>query len=439
MRYRVLALMGALAVVIAVVLLVSGREAGSAQPASAAALHEEAIVVDGHVHITNRVYWTGFDPWEAQETGLWDYARAKEGGLDVVVAQVYLEDLFNNYNYVVKQAVRLIETFYRVLEANPDKMELALTSADVRRIVGSGKMAVILALEGGFDMEGDLDVLRLFHRLGVRLVQFSNHNTTSAFADAGLDETQWGGITEHGRTVVREMNRLGIVIDVSHSSDAAQLQTIEASAAPVVASHHGLRDFSSDASRNLSDEVLTAMAAKGGLIGLHSNSDYLSKTYYREWSRGSPSRMNAPGMNQYGNRIQPPPVLREPLRDYGAYIAGLDAGKREQWTNSNSQPWRERQQTIIDTGAPLATVEDWVDHVDYVTELVGEDHVGIGLDMLSGGSAIRGFDATSYPRFTESMVARGYSPEKVRKVLGENWLRLFDNAKVTTGTPSARR
>ena len=235
---------------------------------STTALHDDAIVVDGHVHITNRVYWEGIDPWEAQATGLWDYARAEQGGLDVVIEHVYLEDPYNNYNYAVKQAVRLVETFYRVLEANPERMELALGGADIRRIVGNGKTAVILALEGGFDMEGDLDVLRLFYRLGVRLVQFSNHDTTSAFADAGLDDQVWDGITDHGRAVIAEMNRLGVLIDVSHASDAAQLQIIEASAAPVVASHHGLRHFS-DSPRTLSDAVLEAMAAKGGLVGIH--------------------------------------------------------------------------------------------------------------------------------------------------------------------------
>ena len=175
-----------LGVVLAAGLLLTGRYFLEAQ--STAALHDDAIVVDGHVHITNRVYWEGIDPWEAQTTGLWDYARAKEGGLDVVIEQVYIEDPYNNYNYAVKQAVRLVETFYRVLEANPERMELALSGADVRRIVEGGKTAVILALEGGFDMEGDLDVLRLFHRLGVRLVQFTNHNTTNAFVDAGLGD-----------------------------------------------------------------------------------------------------------------------------------------------------------------------------------------------------------------------------------------------------------
>ena len=423
-----------LGVVLVAGLLLTGRYFLGAQ--STAALHDDAIVVDGHVHITNRVYWEGIDPWEVQTTGLWDYARAKQGGLDVVIAQVYIEDPYNTYNYAVKQAVRLVETFYRVLEANPERMELAFSGADVRRIVEGGKTAVILALEGGFDMEGDLDVLRLFHRLGVRLVQFTNHNTTNAFVDAGLDDQAWGGITDHGHTVVREMNRLGIMIDISHASDAAQLAIIEASAAPVVASHHGLRPFS-DSPRTLSDTVLTAMAAKGGLVGIHSSTGLLNQEFL-DWSGAQSS------LPPTADRILPPPpvewiqdLFRPPSGDYGKYIAALDAEMRENWTRERGSrggtgfgaPWRERQQKTVDLGGPLATEEDWATHVDYAVNLVGEDYIGIGMDMMSGGSNIRDFDATSYPRLTGALVDRGYTPERIRKILGENWLRVLDAAK----------
>src|SRR5438874_2284648 len=128
-------------------------QAPDPQSLAAAKLHEQAIVVDGHVHITSRVFHEGIDPWESQDTGLFDYARAKQGGLKVVIHALYLEDPYNRYNYTIKHACRLIEIFYRIIEANQDKMELALCSADVRRILASGKMAQVLGLEGGFDME----------------------------------------------------------------------------------------------------------------------------------------------------------------------------------------------------------------------------------------------------------------------------------------------
>ena len=277
-----------LSVVLAAALLVpSGREGALAQRSSAAALLNDAIVVDGHEHTINRVYWEDIDPWKAQTTGIWDYARAKQGGVDVVIEHLRLETPYTSYNYAVKHYARLIETFYRVLEANRDKMELALSAADVRRIVDSGRLAVILGFEGGFDMEGDLDVLRLFYRLGVRVMQISSHNTTNAFADAGRGERQWGGLNDHGRAVVREMNRLGILIDIAHASDETQLQVIEASAAPVVGSHFGLRRFSKNP-RTLSDEALKALAAKGGVVGIHSSGSYMSQAYNEQRRKSLP-------------------------------------------------------------------------------------------------------------------------------------------------------
>jgi membrane dipeptidase len=137
-------------------------------------------------------------------------------------------------------------------------------------------MAQILGLEGGFDMDGDLDVLRLFYRLGVRMIQFVNHRTTNAFADSYEDVQKWRGINAHGRKVIREMNRLGILIDISHATEATQLQVIEASEAPVVASHVGMRQFSNHP-QNLSDEVLKNLAAKGGMIGIHGHGSLLKQ------------------------------------------------------------------------------------------------------------------------------------------------------------------
>ncbi len=394
-------------------------------------LHEEAIVVDGHVHIVTPVFHQGIDPWKVQETGLFDYARAKQGGLDVVVHTVYIEDPYNNYNYAVKQACRLIETFYRVLDANADKMELALTSADVRRIVGKVKMAAILALEGGFDTEGDLDVLRLFHRLGVRMIQPLSHNTTNAFIDAKLGMKKWGGLTEQGRKIVAEMNRLGIMIDLSHATDEAKMQIIEASRAPVVGSHHGLQHFV-DHPRTLSDQVLRAMAAKGGLMGMHSSTTQIGREY-SEWQR-SQSSDNAPPPLRH--LIQDYTFFRKPYEDFGAYIGALDAEMHDRWVRDRDQrdgtaygiPWRERHKRAIDAGAPLPTVDDWADQVDYAVEMVGDRHIGIGLDLMSGPNLLD-FDATSYPRLTESLVKKGYSEQRIKRILGENWLRLLDAAK----------
>ena len=255
--------------VLFLVLFIFGTSCGQreppVEPSTGSRLHDELIVVDGHVHMTNSVFHQGIDPWKPQSIGTFDYARAKQGGLDVAIEHLYIEDAYNKYNYTVKQACRLIETFYRILEANKDKMGLALTSQDVRGIVAQGKMAVVLALEGGFDMEGDLDVLRVFHRLGIRMVQFTNHDTTNALVDSSFLE-KWDGISQQGRAVIREMNRLGIVIDISHASEKAKGEIIEASQAPVVTSHNGLQHFSS-CPGNITDETLQAWQPKAGSSG----------------------------------------------------------------------------------------------------------------------------------------------------------------------------
>jgi len=202
--------------------------------ALAAAQAPVPILADGHVHITDRVYFEGIDPWKQQPIGDWDYARAHAGGVNSVIESVAPYG-YNTYNTTVKHTGRLIETFHRTIEAHRDKMELALTSADVRRITASGKVAVVLGIEAGFDQEGDIDILRLWYRLGVRVVQFASQVTT-AFADSSVrGGAKWGGINDRGRQLIAEMNRLGMLIDITHATEDAQRQIIERSLATLAA------------------------------------------------------------------------------------------------------------------------------------------------------------------------------------------------------------
>ena len=405
-------------------------------------------MVDGHVHITELEYHLGIDPWKKQETGLFDYARAKEGGLDVVVHAVYIIDGYNMYNYGVKQALRLIETFYRTLEANTDKMELALTAADVRRIVASGKMAAILAIEGNPDMEGDLDVLRMWHRLGIRMIQLTSHGSSNALIDAVSDEPIWGGISPRGYAFIREMNRLGIIVDVSHSTEAAHLQAIEASSAPVADTHGSFRGRSLPSSA----KVLQALAAKGGLLALIQSA--LDSEALDDWRarHPRPAYSGPDASGQFVSRARRSTLrlanegIRPPEDRRGEYIAALDAEIRDEKARRRTTeargdqygtPWRRLQAEDIEAGMPLPTAEAWADHAVSVINLVGEDHVGIGLDLLAR-PAMPDFTAASYPRFTEAMLAKGLSPATIKKVLGENWLRLLEQAKVPGLEPPPR-
>jgi membrane dipeptidase len=384
---------------------------GRGQPSiNAGALHDSAVVFAGHEHITNRVFTEGIDPWKAQAVGIWDYAKARQGGVDVVVENIWAEPAYQPYNVMTKQVVRLLETFYQVLDRNRDKMELASSMADVQRIVASRKMAVILGLEAGWDLDGDLQVLRFLHRMGLRMSQFTTYTGTSSYADGGSGPVVWNGINERGRDIVREMNRLGIVIDVSHASEATQRAVIEASVAPVTDSHRGLRHFMNSAG-TMSDDTLKALAKKGGVIGLHSSGAQISPTYSR-WLRGK---------EMPGNRPLAPLVMASPRDGYAEYIRGLDATVKARWVERYDKPWTEQ----VANEAPGPTLDEWVEQVDYVINLVGEDHVAMGFDQSRGGGYFRNFDATKYPDITAALVRKGYSEARIRKILGGNWMRLF--------------
>jgi membrane dipeptidase len=373
-----------------------------------------ALLVDGHVHITDRVYWEDIDPWKRQPIGDWDYARARDAGVNVVIENIAPYG-YNTYNSTVKQVGRLIETFYRVLDANRDKMELALTPADARRIVASGRLAVFLGIESGFDQEGDLDILRLWYRLGVRLIQFSSQ-VTNSYSDSSLrGEVKWNGINDRGRRLIAEMNRLGMLIDITHATEAAQKQIIEASKAPVVASHTGLRALCTNPA-NMSDEILRALAAKGGLFGIHANANVISQKYY-EWSLTHPPGTAVPDTTRAELSL-----IRSPNRDYGEYINALDTYNGGLWRQKFGTKWRDAPEAE----SLVPTPDEWAAQVEHAVRVAGPTHVGIGLDLTTGRSTLRDFDALGYPRLVQAIRSKGL-PEGV---LGQNWLRVMDAAKM---------
>ena len=373
--------------------------------------------MDGHVHITNRVYWEGIDPWQPQDTG-WDYARAKAAGVNVIIEDVAPYG-YGNFNYTPKQTLRLIETFHRVAERNADKMAIALTSADARKIAASGRLATFMGIESGFDHEGDPDVLRAIYRLGLRVVQFSTQTSFNAFADSeGGGPPTWHGINDRGRMLVDVMNELGILIDITHATADAQGQLIAASKAPVVASHFALEAVSGPG--GLSDPLLQALAAKGGLIGIHGGAGAIGKRY-KAWLAANPekaARLSAP----VNDMVRYESTLFRPARDHGEFGAKLD-GEIRQRHMAAFAPWQEDPEAA----ALVPTEDDWAAQVDHVIKTVGADHVGIGLDLVGGRSAVPK-NAGGYPGLVAAL-NRITTPANVRKICGENWLRVLDQAK----------
>jgi microsomal dipeptidase-like Zn-dependent dipeptidase len=254
-----------------------------------------SVLMDGHVHAINRVYWEKADLWQPVPDVGWDFARARAGGVNCVIDNLGTYGYWN-YNYTPKQALRLFETAHRFAEEHADKMGIALSVADARRIVASGRMAVFLGSESGWDHEGDLDVLGAFYRLGLRTIQFATQSGFNAFSDSALAMAQGGqapdhyhGINDRGRALVAEMNRLGVLIDITHGTEAVHMQLIEASRAPVVASHETIRSVSGV---GLSEQVLKALANKGGLVAIHGSAAVVSKRF-RKWMIDHPDEMAA--------------------------------------------------------------------------------------------------------------------------------------------------
>ncbi|MEI9812783.1 MAG: membrane dipeptidase [Acidobacteriota bacterium] len=390
--------------------------------ATVAVAQNVAILADGHVHVTNRVYWEGIDPWKPQPTGDWDYARAKGAGINFVIESVAPYG-YQTYNTTVKQAGRLIETALHVIDTHKDKVELALTASDVRRIAAKGKMAVMLGIEAGFDQEGDVDILRLWYRLGVRVIQFTSQNT-NAFADSGVrGGVKWHGINEKGRKLIAEMNRLGMLIDISHATEEGMLQIIEASNAPVVASHVAMRAIC-DNPGNMTDAVLKALVAKGGMVGIHSSADLISNKFY-EWSKTHPATpVNGIDRTQILYADLP---LERARNDYGEYIEGIDKELGGRWRQLYAKKWTEDPAAM----PFVPTIDQWVDHVEHVAKIAGADRVALGMDITNARSTLKGpdgrpIDSSSYQLIVTALRKRGLATPGI---LGENWLKVLDRVQ----------
>ena len=364
-------------------------------------LHRDALVFDSHVHVVNRQFYRGGDIGKRLEDGQFDLPRAREGGLDAMFFSIFVTEDYYPPRLETKQTLRLIDEAFRQLELNKDVIELALNASDVERITKSGKIAAVLDLEGGFDLDGDLGVLRNLYRLGLRSAMLPAHNWSNNFADSCCSPAKWNGLNERGRAVIREMNRLGMVINLSHASDQTMEQTIELSSDPVVATHHGLRSFN-NIPRTMSDEILKKLAAKGGLIGFHMGNEFHNVKVF-DWRTKNAGK---------------------PFWDT-TEIAKRKASMTIEEIDKHVAP----QFPMVGVAAPEELkfdMDGWIAVVDRAIQLVGEDHVMLGTDFDGGPTFPRGMrDVRDLAMITEGMLKRGYSEQRIRKFLGGNLMRVF--------------
>jgi membrane dipeptidase len=297
-------------------------------------------------------------------------------------------------------------------------MAVALSAGDARRIAASGRLAVFLGVESGFDHDGDPDVLRALYRLGLRVVQFSTQTCFNAYADSEIGGPPvWNGINGRGRELVAVMNDLGILIDITHATPQAQEQIIEASAAPVVASHISLAAV---CGAGMSDGTLRALAAKGGMVGIIGASASIGARY-RGWLTAHPERaaaLAAPVMNMVGFAS---PLSRAAL-DHGEFGTWLDGQMRTRHLAA-FRPWTDDPETVD----LVPTAADWAAQAAHAVQVAGPGHVGIGLDLVGGRSCVPQ-DASGYPGLLTAL-EQVTTADQVTKIAGENWLRVIDAAQ----------
>jgi membrane dipeptidase len=379
----------------------------------ARALHRSSLVFDGHIHAIEREFYHGGDIGQRKPDGQFDLPRARDGGIGAMFFSFYVTEDYYPGRFETKQGLRLIDECIRQIQANSQAIEIAHNATEIERIHAAGKIAAVLDVEGSFDLDGDPAVMRDFYRLGLRSMQLSAHNWQNNYADSCCAAThKWNGLNDRGRAWIREANRLGIVINVSHASDEAISQAIDVSTDPVIATHHGLRQVN-DIPRNMPDWLLQKLAAKGGVIGFQIGNEFHSRKAF-DW------------VTQHAGK---------PFWDTKAVQDRNPQERAGTLTIFDIDQIAGRGFPMLPAAIPeeiKITVDDWVAVVDRAIRLVGEDHVALGTDFDGGPPPPRGMrDVSDLPMITDALLRRGYSEERIRKFLGGNLLRVF--RRITDG------
>lgn len=376
--------------------------------AEAQRIAQSSIIIDTHIDVPMKLAMTAPDVSQATDSGDFDYPRAVAGGLNVPFMSIYTPASYEAEGKSKAAAESLIDLVEKMVANAPDKFSLATSVADVRSQFDAGLMSIPMGMENGSPIDGDLANLKHFYDRGIRYVTPA-HSLSNHISDSSYDENrQWNGLSEFGKEAIREMNRLGMMIDVSHVSDDAFWQIIEISEAPVIASHSSARYFTPGFERNMNDEMIVAMAEKGGVIQINFGSTFVNQ---ESWD--------------YGDARS---VAREQY-----HLEHPDLTENDLWENYPAI-YAEEHGPL-----PFATVDDVLDHFDHVVKLTGVDHVGIGSDYDGVGDSLpTGLkDVSSYPNLIAGLLERGYSEEDIRKILGENLLRVWDAVESYAATTSS--
>ena len=377
---------------------------GATVSAKARAIQDSAIVVDTHADTPQRFLDEGFDigSTDPRDIGHVSLEKARRGNLGAEFFSIWV-DPETNQGHFAQHTFDLIDSVYEQAARHPDQMMMAYSVADIERAHREHKLAALMGIEGGHSIENDMHLLRDYYRLGVRYMTLSWSNTNEwADSSGDIDDPKiqhHNGLTDFGMQVVREMNRLGMIVDISHVADKTFFDVIATTKAPVIASHSSARALVNHP-RNMTDDMLRAVAKNGGVVDVNFFSGFVDEEYRKAME--AQSKDQAAAIKSYVDSLK---AAGKPIN----YIE-IDRMGRE-WMAKIPRP-------------PLKSL---IDHIDHIVKVAGVDHVGLGSDFDGvSGATPQGMDsAADLPKITEALLDRGYSADDIKKILGGNVLRVF--------------
>jgi len=373
----------------------------------AAALAQSALIADTHIDVPYRLREKWSDVSRATADGEFDYPRARQGGLDLPFMSIFTPSELEAEGGSFELANQLIDGMEALVGRAPDKFVMVRNPAEAQAAKQAGKIGLALGMENASPIEGKLENLQFFYDRGIRYVTLA-HGLNNHIADSSYDTArQWNGLSPFGREVVAEMNRLGIMVDVSHVSDDAFYQVLETSKVPVIASHSSARHFTPGFERNMSDEMIQALAKNGGVIQINFGSTFLTAV-----------------TNEWQTRFA---AARTAWEEETGNSADSDAGT--EWSKAYRQ----------ESPYPFASLADVADHIDHVVKLTGFENVGIGSDYDGVGDSLpTGLkDTSTYPALIAELLRRGYSEEQLVAILGGNLLRVWQQVEDYARSPQS--
>jgi membrane dipeptidase len=373
---------------------------------NAGEIHERILTIDTHCDTPMAIVRNGFDMGKRNEPpeSRVDFVRMKEGGLDAIFFAAFTgqkprtpENITNAYN----MAHKMIDATYQACNNYNDLAVIATAASDAKRVAAKGMRAIYIGMENGFPIGTSINRVKEFYDRGVRYITLC-HSYNNDICDSSTDPDgpEHNGLSKFGEEVVKEMNKLGIIIDVSHISDESFFDVIKLSNAPVIASHSSVRAIAHHP-RNMSDKMIKMLAEKGGVIQICMLDNYIK----------DPDTTTV----RYKK-------MQELRKIYNTTYKSMNDEEKKKF----NQLWSETDNQYPEQ---LPTVADMVDHIDYVKKLVGIDYVGIGSDFDGGGGLADCRDVSQFPNITKEMIKRGYTVEQIKKVWGANFLRVFKNVE----------